>query len=235
MFFKIASLALAVMLTGCSDSDSPARSPAQSGARYLALGDSYTIGEGVSAVQRWPVQLAQRLRSEGVEVADPRIIARTGWTTDELASAIEQEQPDGPFDLVTLLIGVNNQYRDRPAEEYRGEFRSLLQTSIELAGGEASRVVVLSIPDWGATPFGESDARGSEQIGQVIDQFNEIAREEAQGLGVTFVDVTPLSRRATDDPSLVAADGLHPSGRMYAQWAELALPSVRAALRAEGD
>src|ERR1039458_8430091 len=121
--------------------------------RFLALGDSYTIGETVDSAGRWPVQLAKALRGRKLSVGDPEIVARTGWTTDELAAGIQNAAPGGPYSLVSLLIGVNNQYRGRDAEKYRAEFKSLLAQAVEFAGGKASRVVVLSIPDWGVTPF----------------------------------------------------------------------------------
>src|SRR6267378_4763448 len=127
--------------------------------RYLALGDSYTIGERVEPGERWPAQLASLLRHEGLAALEPEIIARTGWTTDELMADIERAAPEGRFDLVSLLIGVNDQYRGRDAEEYRGPFRTLLERAVAFAGGEAGRVVVVSIPDWGATPF----ARGRDR------------------------------------------------------------------------
>lgn len=177
--------------------------------RYLALGDSYTIGESVAEAERFPAQLARRLG-----YAEPQVIARTGWTTDELNAAIDEADPKGPFDLVTLLIGVNNQYRGRSADEYRTQFTALLQRAIGFAGGEPRRVVVVSIPDWGVTPFAEG--RDRARIAAEIDQFNAINREEAARAGTKWVDITPISRGT--DPALVAADGLHPSGKQYEEW-----------------
>jgi lysophospholipase L1-like esterase len=127
--------------------------------RFLALGDSYTIGERVAKNERWPVQLAARLRAHGVPITDPEIIAVTGWTTDELDAGIQAAQPQGPYDLVSLLIGVNNQYRGRSPEEYQAQFADLLQQAIGLAGGDPTRVIVLSIPDWGVTPFAANETR----------------------------------------------------------------------------
>ena len=196
--------------------------------RILALGDSYTIGEAVSAPERWPNQLVALLEKEGVEAAAPQIIAKTGWTTDELDRAIDDAAPTGPYDLVTLLIGVNNQYRGRPVDEYRREFGALLQRAIGFAGGDASRVLVLSIPDWGVTPFAADRNRG--KIAEEIDLFNRVNREETARLGARYVDVTPISRTAVSDATLIAADGLHPSAAMYAHWAALSLPQARAAL-----
>lgn len=192
---------------------------------YLALGDSYTIGESVDSARRWPVQLVRRLREKGVDVADPMIIARTGWTTDELAAGIGEAEPGGPFDFVSLLIGVNNQYRGRDPEEYRGQLRELLEGAVHFAGGRRERVLVLSIPDWSVMPFAQD--RDREQIAREIDAFNRIKAEEAEALGIRHVDVTGISRKAAGDPSLVAEDGLHPSGAQYARWVERALPVVR--------
>lgn len=197
--------------------------------RILSLGDSYTIGESVAEQARWPMQLARRLRESGVaDAADPTILAQTGWTTDELAAAIARADLGGPYDLVTLLIGVNNQYRGRPIDEYREQFRELLGEAIRFAGGGAGRVIVLSIPDWGVTPFAEG--RDRAQIGREIDAFNQENRKVATGPGARYVDVTGVSRRGATEPRLIAADGLHPSAEMYAEWAELVLPAAMAAL-----
>jgi len=191
-------------------------------ARYLALGDSYTIGESVASADRFPHQLARELG-----LAEPQIIAKTGWTTDELNAAIDAANPQGPFDLVTLLIGVNNQYRGRDAEQYRGEFAALLQRAITFAGGDAKNVVVVSIPDWGVTPF--ADGRDRTRIATDIDRYNAINREEAARAGARYVDITAVSRG--DDPALVADDKLHPSAKQYTQWMRLILPEARAALQ----
>jgi len=195
---------------------------------FLALGDSYTIGESVDSLLRWPVQLAASLRRDGVRMEEPIIIARTGWTTSELAQGIEEAAPAGPYDLVSLLIGVNNQYRGGDQEEFRAEFLGLLSRAIGFAGGDVERVLVLSIPDWGVTPFAEG--RDRAQIAREIDAFNRIKRQESEAAGVWFVDVTGISREATTDPTLVAGDGLHPSGVMYARWVEAALPVARGIL-----
>jgi lysophospholipase L1-like esterase len=200
-------------------------------ARFLALGDSYTIGESVEPGERWPVQLTAMLREHGIPMAEPDIVATTGWTTDELAEGIEVARPGGPYDLASLLIGVNNQYRGRPLDEYRGQFVELLEQAISLAGGEPGRVLVLSIPDWGVTPFAEG--RDREQIAREIDAFNAANRDGATVAGARYVDITPVSRMASFEPALVASDGLHPSGAMYRAWAGLALPAALAAL--EGD
>jgi lysophospholipase L1-like esterase len=191
---------------------------------YLALGDSYTIGESVSEEERWCVQLATKLRLNGYSINNPDIIAKTGWTTNELASAITASDNSNTYDIVSLLIGVNNQYRGQSLDAYRIEFSELLNTSIKFAGNNASHVFVLSIPDWGVTPFAASLDR--EKIAKEIDAFNNIAREECLKQKVLFVDITPASRRALTTPSFVASDDLHFSGSMYNLWAEAALPAV---------
>jgi lysophospholipase L1-like esterase len=194
--------------------------------RFLALGDSYTIGEQVAATGRWPAQLVRLLRAQGVAVADPEIIATTGWTTDELAAGIAARAPRGPYALVSLLIGVNNQYRGRDAAQYRTEFRALLGQAIAFAGGDARRVVVVSIPDWGVTRF--AGGRDRAKIGAEIDQFNAIARDESARGGAAWVDITPLSREPHGD--WLAGDGLHPSESQYAAWARLVLPAAQRSL-----
>jgi lysophospholipase L1-like esterase len=193
---------------------------------FLALGDSYTVGERVAAAERWPVQLAAALRSAGVNLGEPRIVAKTGWTTDELSAAIAAERITGTYDFVSLLIGVNNQYRGRSADEYREQFRGLLRQAIGFAGGRAGRVIVLSIPDWGVMPFAEG--RDRTKIGREIDEFNAIAKDEAVRASAKWVDITPVSREMK--PGWAADDGLHPSGAQYAAWAALALAPARAAL-----
>jgi len=198
-------------------------------ASFLALGDSYTIGESVGPTLRWPVQLSNALRLEGVEAEDPVIVARTGWTTDELAGGIEEAGLTGTYDLVSLLIGVNNQYRGGDPEEYRLQLQDLLSRAVAFAGGDPGRVMVLSIPDWGVTPFAEG--RDREAISREIDSFNSINRHESEIVGARYVDVTEISRRAVTDSDLVAEDGLHPSGAMYSLWAAAALPVAMEILR----
>jgi lysophospholipase L1-like esterase len=199
-------------------------------ARFLALGDSYTIGEGVDAADRWPQQLVGKLQADGFDVGDPEIVATTGWTTDELAAGIDAAAPAGPFEMVSLLIGVNNQYRGRPVIGYRREFAALLRRAVGFAGGDPARVFAVSIPDWGVTPFAQG--RDREAIGREIDAFNAENLDEARAAGVAYVDVTAVSREAALDASLVAGDGLHPSGALYRLWAELALLPAKAALEA---
>lgn len=198
----------------------PMNEPNTSALRYLALGDSYTIGESVDPRERFPNLLAEQLRARGFEMGDVGMVARTGWTTDELWNALDLREPQGTYELVTLLIGVNNQYRGRSAESYRPEFVKLLERAIRYAGNDASRVIVVSIPDWGVTPFGRDRAN----VGTEIDAFNAVNRAETLRLGARYVDITPISRAALHDAELIAKDALHPSGKMYAQWVELILP-----------
>lgn len=198
--------------------------------RFLALGDSYTIGEGVAAGARWPARLAQRLRANGVDLGDPAIVATTGWTTDELSAAMDAAALAPPYDFVTLSIGVNNQYRGRGAEEYRAEFRALLDRAIALAGARPQRVVVVSIPDWGVTKFGRESGRDVAQIARELDAFNAVNREESARRGVAWADVAAISRKAADAADQLADDGLHPSGRQYDAWLTAIEPKAHAAL-----
>ena len=200
--------------------------------KYLALGDSYTIGEGIAEDGRWPAVLARALRVEGVALDDPRIIATTGWTTDELAAAIDAAEPLGEWDFVSLLVGVNNQYRGRSLENYREEFTTLLQRAIDFARGRAERVLVLAIPDWGVTPFGTASGRDVAQIARELDAFNAAAAAICAAHGVAFVDIAPVARVRGAEAAMLAEDGLHPSAAMYALWAAQALPVARRLLAA---
>lgn len=192
--------------------------------RILSLGDSYTIGEAVAESDRWPVQLAELLRAGGKRVDELIVVAQTGWTTEELDAGMDAKSPSGAFDLVTLLVGVNDQYRGRSVEAYREQFRRLLGRAIAFAGGRAENVVVLSIPDWGVTPFAATRDRAA--IASEIDAFNAAARAEVEQAGAQWVDVTGISRRAVSDHSLLASDGLHPSAAMYSAWARLVFEVV---------
>lgn len=191
---------------------------------YLALGDSYTLGEGVKEFERWPVQLAEAISAKGLAVSPPVIIARTGWTTDELMVELDRRNIADTFDLVSLLIGVNNQYSGRSAAQFRTELVQLITKAVELAGGKSSQVLLISIPDWGVTPF--AMGRDRARIAREIDEFNTIVRQEADARNIKFFDITPISRLAKDDLNLLAADRLHPSAKMYALWVQLMLDDV---------
>ena len=192
--------------------------------KFLALGDSYTIGESVAAQERWPVQLADALRKKGVPCSDPQIIATTGWRTDDLKHAIEKAKLKPEYTLVSLLIGVNNYYQGKSAESYAAEFEELLRTAIALAGGDKSRVFVVSIPDYGYTPFGKEK---QQTISAGIDAFNAVNKSIAQKLGVRYIYITDISRKGLIEPNLVATDGLHPSGKMYSAWIERMTEVIR--------
>jgi len=225
------SLFLLLCLTACA-SPHPTPTPIEVTSvlsiRYLALGDSYTIGESIAVMDRWPNRLARSLEEQGIPT-DVTIIAKTGWTTSELWDGIQEQKPEPPYDLVSLLIGVNNQYRGYDINQYREQFVFLLNKSIEYAGGDADRVIVLSIPDWGVMPF--AHGRNTTQIANDIDAFNAVNRAETEKANAHYVDITPTSRDAMNDHALIAPDGLHPSGRMYAEWVKQALPEVLKALR----
>lgn len=218
---RIALLAFLMALTGCASMDRTQR--------YLALGDSYTIGEGVAAGDRWPMQLAALLRADGLPVDDPRLVARTGWTVAELDAAMDAEALDPPYDLVTLLIGVNDQYRRGSTEDYRLQLRAMLERAVRLADAQPRRVLLVSIPDWGVTAFAQKDARGAAAIGAEIDAFNQVAREEARRAGLVFIDITDVSR-ATAHRAQLVDDGLHPSGAQYRAWTMRIAPAARTAL-----
>jgi lysophospholipase L1-like esterase len=184
---------------------------------YLALGDSYTIGEQVPYEENFPSQTVQGVRSAGTELHLSRLTAVTGWTTDELAMALANDPPSGPYDWVTLLIGVNNQYRGRSAEEYHWQFYSLLCQAILYAGGRPERVIVLSIPDWGLTPF--NTERDKAETSAAIDAFNAVNKQWAEKMGCPYVDVTPHSRQIASNPEYLAEDKLHYSAKTYGVWA----------------
>jgi lysophospholipase L1-like esterase len=190
---------------------------------YLALGDSYTIGESVPADQSFPNLLASELTAQKYPVDTPMIIAVTGWTTDELINAIASSGiTDKKFDFVTLLIGVNDQYQQLSQDNYRAKFQQVLGEAIKFAGGNKNRVFVLSIPDWGLTPFG-AGRRGN--IGPQIDQFNAINKQISDLASVNYINVTAISRLAEKNPSLIASDRLHPSEKMYRLWVDLLVPA----------
>jgi lysophospholipase L1-like esterase len=194
--------------------------------RYLALGDSYTIGEGVADGDRWPMQLASALRKDGLDF-DVQIVARTGWTVGELSHALDQSPPQGVYDLVTVLIGVNDQYRGGQPGPFATELRTFLGRALAWAGGHADHVVVVTIPDWGVTPFAAADGRDQAKVAREIDAFNRVVADETSRLGAHLIDITPASRRAAADTHLLTADGLHPSATQYSSWVKLIEPVAR--------
>jgi len=191
--------------------------------RYLALGDSYTIGESVVPSGRWPQQLYDSLATRGYQTEELKIIAQTGWRTDNLMEAIENANLASDYNLVSLLIGVNNQFQGGSIDTYEDEFEELLLTAIELAGGNKSSVFVLSIPDYGYTPFGQ---RNTEGISQAVENFNAVNRSITDYYGITYYNITPISQLGLSQPELVAGDGLHPSEKMYTEWVNLILNDI---------
>jgi len=216
---------MSLLTFGCEDDDDTiiideAMMPAEETTRqitYLALGDSYTIGTSVTAQERWPDQLSASLADQhSIEVSDLDIIAVNGWTTGDLINGINAGVPLNDYDLVSLLIGVNNQYRGGTIRQYEAEFRQLLNTAISYAGGDKDKVFVVSIPDYAFTPSGG----GSQQITDELMEFNASGRRIATEAGIPFYNITPISQEGQDDPGLVAADNLHPSGKQYARWVD---------------
>lgn len=185
---------------------------------YLAIGDSYTIGESVPPNENFPEQTVGLLKKNGISFDPPLIIAKTGWTTDELDTAINAANISTTFDIVSLLIGVNNQYRGRSVSEYKTQFDHLLQRAIYFSGNKTDRVFVLSIPDWGVTPF--ADGQDRPKIAAAIDAYNETAQKACQRYHIAFIDITTSQRVDGNKKDFLALDGLHPSGKEYAKWAE---------------
>lgn len=208
---------LAGLLTWISMEISGQTLPKNEPVKFLALGDSYTIGESVAEDQRWPVQLMKVLTENGYKCHTPRIIATTGWKTDDLKKALNDSSLSKDYNLVSLLIGVNNQYQGKSAGEYAPEFEELLNIAIQYAGDDKSKVFIISIPDYGFTPFGKSKQR---EISLAIDAFNALNKSIAKKKGVKYINITDISRQGLKNPELVAGDGLHPSGKMYALWVE---------------
>lgn len=193
---------------------------------YLALGDSYTIGQSVSEAERFPNQTISSLRAQNIKINDPKIIATTGWTTKNLIDALNANPPQNNYDVVSLLIGVNNQYQGRSIEEYKTEFTLLLNKAIQYAANKPAHVFVLSIPDYSVTPF--ANGANKVKIAAEIDQFNAANKAISLQLGVNYLDITSISREP--DPSLIAGDGLHPSGKQYKRWADLLAPLMKQVL-----
>jgi len=230
----LAILCLSFLLIGCdkketSTSQTNTPPPATSAKKYLALGDSYTIGQSVAETDRFPVQAKKWLAAQGFNVNEPQIIAATGWTTTNLQNAIAAQNPAGPYDLVSLLIGVNDQYQRHDTVGYRDNFLQLLNKSIQLAGGLRNHVFVLSIPDYSVTPFGQN--LDTALIRLQIDQFNVINKGVTLQNNCQYLDITPSTREAINDPSLIAADGLHPSAKEYKKWADSLGPMMKIVLQ----
>ena len=228
----LSTLAVLLLFTSCSKTEnSPETVQAQTKVSataatapkqqtYLALGDSYTIGEAVPQAQSFPYLLVSKLNSKGKNFPAPRVIARTGWTTNDLQKAITAANITAKYDFVSLLIGVNNQYQGLSKTTYRSQFRDLLNRAIKFADGKVSHVSVLSIPDWGQTPYGKKSGRDLKKVSAEIAAFNKINKEETLAKGVSYTDITPLTLKVTSDPALLASDGLHYSGKMYALWVD---------------
>jgi lysophospholipase L1-like esterase len=223
--FRAITLGLLVTLlpslVACEDESSPIS--------FLALGDSYTIGESVDQDHRWPVQLSDSLRNHNFSIDNPTIIAQTGWTTSDLQEAINKENPHSNYDIISLLIGVNNQYQGLDFEKFEKEFKELLIQSISFAHNNPNRVFVISIPNYGATPFGQE--KNPTKITEELQRYNKTAQDIAQKNDVTFINITPISENALDNPELTANDGLHPSEKMYQRWISEMLPSIIAKLQ----
>lgn len=234
VLIAIAGFLLGSLNVRCSSPFSQTMTTAKDTLSYLALGDSYTIAERLPVKDSWAMQLAALVREKGIYLQDPLVIARTGWRTDQLMNAIRQAQnslqiSSSGYDIVSLLIGVNNQYQGGSEELFRVQFASLLTMAVTMARGKASRVVVLSIPDYSVTPFARNLNRTA--IAEAIDRFNAIKREECTKANIAFVDITPLSREALTNGLFTTSDGLHPSREQYAAWAKIALPAMMKALQ----
>jgi lysophospholipase L1-like esterase len=218
-------LFLFLILTSANCKKKPDPVPVKKNISYLALGDSYTIGQSVDASERYPVILAGKFSDAEISVSTPKIIATTGWTTANLENGIVNAGiSNNQYDLVSLLIGVNNQFQGRSIAEYKTQFTELLLKAINFAHGNKNKVFVISIPDYGYTPFGKNNL---QQISQGIDQFNDVNKFVTDSIGVKYFDITPISRKGLSDPELVTSDGLHPSGKQYQQWVDFMLSGVR--------
>ena len=211
---KLSIFFLSILISMVACSQSTVEQPV----KLLALGDSYTIGESVSHAESWPQQFAAALEKKDIEVRTVDIVAKTGWRTDQLIEAIKNTDLAESYSMVGVLIGVNNQFQGRSVESYAPEFRQLLNTAIEFADGKKENVFVISIPDYAYTPFGQSSS--PDRISEGIDEYNRVNKAIAKEMGIVYVDITPGSREAIQRPELIARDGLHPSGQMYAEWVQ---------------
>ncbi|MGY6744060.1 MAG: SGNH/GDSL hydrolase family protein [Cecembia sp.] len=220
-YIQLFTITVLSLLSSCGQNANTNNTMSEKTHTYLALGDSYTIGEGVEEAGRYPNQTVKLLKDSGLSFDKPTIIATTGWTTDELQNGIVSADIDGKtYDLVTLLIGVNNQYRGRDLENYTSEFQSLLEQAIQFAKNEANHVVVISIPDWGVTPFADERNTDKEKVAREIDLFNAANQEIAQAMGVHYIEITERYREIGAQEEMVVADKLHPSALVYAEWAQ---------------
>lgn len=217
-------ISIFLISSNCTNENKTKNSPKIEPVSYLALGDSYTIGTGIKEENNWPTQLSEALEDSDLTIEKTEVIATNGWTTTDLINGINEAAPDSAFDLVSLLIGVNNQYQGLDIELYRTEFRELLEQSILFAQGDTSRVFVVSIPNYGVTPFAQF--RNPEAISEEIALYNEIAENISREYGIPFINITPISEEAEEDDSLLASDELHPSSKMYAMWVEKMIPTV---------
>lgn len=218
----------AIFIAGCNSTSETTTGSQEFNYSYLALGDSYTIGESVAPEKRWPVQLVEQLNERGFKVAPPKIVAKTGWTTEDLNREIQTEvDVQRDFDLVSILIGVNNQFQGKPIAEYEEELNEIFRRAINHSKRLEKGVFAVSIPDYGVTPFGQANA---EEIGAEIDAFNAVFKRVAEEHNVDFYNITPISREAANNPELIANDNLHPSKLMYQYWVEEIIDEVAAKL-----
>ncbi len=225
--FLALSIIFFSLISCAKKNDNPLINPAtavDTNKTYLALGDSYTIGESVGVAERFPVQAVELLRQQNIDIGNPDIVAATGWTTGDLLNALNIRALKKNYSIVTLLIGVNNQYQGRSLNEYKTEFTELLAKAISYAGDNRKHVFVISIPDYSVTPFAQG--YDTARIAKEIDAFNEANKAIAFNEGIAYIDITPISREVKNDRSLVAGDGLHPSGAQYKRWSELVAPAM---------
>lgn len=222
---KISCLLLFTLLVSCSVNDTVQTSSSEKTIKYLALGDSYTIGQSVCETCRFPIQLQNELKNylTSKDVFVTNVIAQTGWTTTNLKSAIASQNPTNDYDLVTLLIGVNNQYQNKPFSLYELEFPELVNIGIDKAKGIKANVIVVSIPDYAYTPFGN----GNTTISAQIDAYNAFAENYCIQNNITFVNITDITRQGLVQPNLVASDGLHPSELAYSKFVERIFPKAK--------
>ena len=228
--FGICSFSL-ILIFSCTKDKSSFQMTDQTKATYsfLALGDSYTVGESVPSTDNFPNQTVTLLKASGYDFKPPEIVAKTGWTTNELQNSINNHSFTPPYNIVTLLIGVNNQYRGWSVDNYKPEFENLLKQAIQFAGNKADHVIVLSIPDWGVTPF--ASGRDRDQIAREIDTYNATNKAITEQYKVHYLDITPWTRDAATDLSLLASDGLHPSAKEYKRWAERLVDQTKAIIQ----